>query len=267
MDPTTEPIDINANSGKPAFTAETPADLMVCPDCGKTFASAVGLGAHRRHSHGVAGPKATTVSPNSPRIRVQQPPSTAIDSHATARTDRADDRKKARDARAKMWSDQILKDLNPVLVATSTMFIGAPGEWLDLTVSDVTDLSPEDRKAFTAKKGFVGLGPVVIGDAKVLAPVWNPTLRTQLSLDEAQAKRLANAAAQFSDSPMGLALAGWFNSHQELIALGLAGITAGMYGWRLMSMKQAIGQVQTTLAQIQAAEAAAMGPMPQQAEG
>jgi len=39
-------------------TAKPTADALTCPECGRTFARAAALGAHRKLKHGVAGARA-----------------------------------------------------------------------------------------------------------------------------------------------------------------------------------------------------------------
>lgn len=50
-------------------TTATADVQLVCPDCGKTFARAASLGAHRRQAHGVAGSSANARQRRSPSGR------------------------------------------------------------------------------------------------------------------------------------------------------------------------------------------------------
>lgn len=128
--------------------------------------------------------------------------------------------------RTAQWTEYIIKDLNPLLLAGATAFTGVPEFWLDNVIMEA--VHPETGKHLV---------------------FWNPTLRTRLELSQKKAEKLAKAAAEFSVSPMGVALVTWVETHQFMIAVGAALVVAGQYGWTLMQTKAEVAQLKSIMNQ------------------
>jgi hypothetical protein len=130
------------------------------------------------------------------------------------------------------WSNWIIDDANPLLLKATQAYCGIPEFWLDNRVLQAID--PQTNKALI---------------------FWDPPLRSRLELSEKKAKTLAKAAAEFSVSPMGVAITTWVEAHQFIIAVGAALVVAGQYGWTLMQTKAEVTQVKAIVEQQQLAQA------------
>ena len=135
--------------------------------------------------------------------------------------------------RTETWKNWVIQDANPLLLKATQTWCAIPDHWLDGVV--LSGIDPNTNKALT---------------------FWDPPLRSRLELSEKKAKTLARAAAEFSVSPMGVAVVTWVESHQFMIAMGAAMWVAAQYGWVLMQTKAEVAQVlkiveQQTLAQMQ----------------
>lgn len=135
------------------------------------------------------------------------------------------------DLRSREWATWLQQDANPLLVKFSQNVIGAPDPWMNSVVARI----PVDGKEIV---------------------FWEPHLQDQLALTESECKSLAKAAAVFSTSPMGLAIAAWVKTNQQLIALAIAMYAAGKYGWRLMQLKAQVSMLKEQAEKAQAAMAA-----------
>jgi hypothetical protein len=62
----------------------TQAGGFTCPECGKTFARAASLGAHRRAAHGIAGAKAAARGSGRRRVTRRRAPTSATRRAGTA---------------------------------------------------------------------------------------------------------------------------------------------------------------------------------------
>jgi hypothetical protein len=134
--------------------------------------------------------------------------------------------------RTNQWKNWIYEDFNPLLVKYTSQFVGIPDNPPELAAQQVPNqflhgvvlaaIHPQTNKPIT---------------------FWDPPLYDRLSLDEKQAKKLAAAAAEFSVSPMGVAVVTWIETHQFMITMGAALIVAAQYGWTLMQTKAEVGQV------------------------
>jgi hypothetical protein len=144
--------------------------------------------------------------------------------------------------RTQQWTTFLTEDFNPLLVKFTGQWVGIPNDaWLDTVVMQAID--PATNKVMT---------------------FWEPSLRTRLELSEKKAKKLAAAAAEFSVSPMGVAVVTWVEMHQFMIAVGGALIVAAQYGWSLMQTKAEVAQLKKVWEEQQRAQIANMqqGKMP-----
>lgn len=105
---------------------------FVCPECGRSFDRAAGLGAHRSRAHGVAGSsksaagKRATGSSAGSRGRARRGGSTqATRARRTATAARNDDGGRGIDR------DQLLRSVFPDGVPPREDVIRAVGQWLD----------------------------------------------------------------------------------------------------------------------------------------
>lgn len=135
-----------------------------------------------------------------------------------------------RDAKVKertdQWTHWIIEDANPLLLKSTQTWCGIPEMWLDNKILSAID--PKTNKAIV---------------------FWDPPLRTRLELSEKKAKTLAKAAAEFSVSPMGVAIVAWVETHQFMISVGMAMWVAAQYGWVLMQTKAEVAQVKAIVEQ------------------
>lgn len=129
------------------------------------------------------------------------------------------------------WTHFVLDDFNPLLLKATQSWCNIPDYWLDNRILQAID--PATNKALI---------------------FWEPTLRTRLELSEKKAKTLAKAAAEFSVSPMGVAVVTWVETHQFMIAVGSALFVAAQYGWTLMQTKAEVAQVKNIVEQQQQAQ-------------
>jgi hypothetical protein len=130
------------------------------------------------------------------------------------------------------WKNWIYNDFNPLLVKYTSQFVGIPDNPPELIAQGVPNqflhgvvlaaINPQTNKPIT---------------------FWDPPLYDRLSLNEKQSKKLAAAAAEFSVSPMGVAVVAWIETHQFMITVGAALVVAAQYGWTLMQTKAEVGQV------------------------
>lgn len=261
---TAEPVGLTQShqgeDPRPATAISAPrlgADLT-CRVCGRDFAAskaanrAYALRAHERKEHGLRAREGATAPASV--LQLQRPPgpkrsetdlpaaggllASMADAEERTRAEDAERRRRVSLRRAE-WSKALRADVNPALVRFGASFIGAQELWLDLKPP------PE------MPRGGVGLAQVSGPDGKpTLVPIWNPPLRERLELSSSQADRLARAAAEFAETPTGLALLGWVDSHAGLIALGLAGYVAASYGFGLARMRVEVGQINKQLAVI-----------------
>jgi hypothetical protein len=126
------------------------------------------------------------------------------------------------------WSKYIYKDLNPMLFSGIKSYCAIPEGWEDGIVFE--GIHPETNK------------PIQL---------WNPSLRQRLTFSEKESEKLADAAARFSISPMGIAVTAWLESNAGLIALGMAAFVAAKFGWKVMQTKAEITQMKEIYAQQQ----------------
>jgi hypothetical protein len=134
--------------------------------------------------------------------------------------------------RTNQWKNWIYEDFNPLLVKYTSAFVGIPETPPELSAKGIPNpflhgtvlaaIHPQTNKPIT---------------------FWDPPLYDRLSLDEKQSKKLAAAAAEFSVSPMGVAIVTWIETHQFMITMGAALVVAAQYGWTLMQTKAEVGQV------------------------
>ncbi len=157
-------------------------------------------------------------APKTPAAKPKEP--TPISKASTSAVSQND---KMRLERTNQWTKFILNDANPFLFSAVSNYAGIPAEWADTVI-------------------FEGMGP----DGKVIK-LWDPSLRTRLTFSEGEAKRLAEAAARFSVSPMGQAIGLWIESNAGILALALAGFAAAKYGWRVMQTRTEVAQVKDML--------------------
>lgn len=138
--------------------------------------------------------------------------------------------------RTNQWKDWIYEDFNPLLVKYTSSFVGIPDTPPELAMKGIPN-------PFLHGKVLAGINP------QTNKPVtfWDPPLYDRLSLDEKQSKKLAAAAAEFSVSPMGVAVMTWIETHQFIITVGAALVVAAQYGWGLMQTKAEVGQVKAIL--------------------
>ena len=138
--------------------------------------------------------------------------------------------------RTEEWRTWIYEDFNPILVKYTSQFVGIPDTPPELAAQGIPNpflhgtvlaaIHPQTNKPIT---------------------FWDPPLYNRLSLDEKQSKKLAAAAAEFSVSPMGVAVMTWIETHQFMITVGAALVVAAQYGWMLMQTKAEIAQVKTII--------------------
>lgn len=134
--------------------------------------------------------------------------------------------------RKERWTKYIVDDLNPFLFTTTTQFCSIPPELMQPGLK-LQGQNPQTGEVIT---------------------VWDSsTLKEKLTFSEKDANKLAEAAARFSISPMGMAITAWIESNAGIIALGLAAWVAGRYGWRVMQVKQEVTQLKAVMEQQQQA--------------
>lgn len=131
------------------------------------------------------------------------------------------------------WAKYIYKDLNPLLFSGVKSFCDIPDGWEDQVVAEFQ--TPAQQKA--------GKGETT--------KLWEPSLRTRLTFSEKDSEKLADAAARFSVSPMGIAITAWLEANAGMIALGIACWIAGKYGFNVMKTKAEIAQFKEALQQQQ----------------
>jgi len=133
--------------------------------------------------------------------------------------------------RTEQWKTWIIEDANPLLLKATQTWCQIPDRWLDDKILSAID--PNTNKALV---------------------FWDPPLRSRLELSEKKAKTLAKAAAEFSVSPMGVAIVTWVETHQFIISVGAAMVVAAQYGWTLMQTKAEVAQVRNIVEQQQLAQ-------------
>lgn len=138
--------------------------------------------------------------------------------------------------RTLQWQHWIYEDFNPLLVKYTSSFVGIPDTPPELAMKGIPN-------PFLHGQVLAGIHP------QTNKPItfWDPPLYDRLSLDEKQSKKLAAAAAEFSVSPMGVAIMTWIETHQFMITVGAALVVAAQYGWTLMQTKAEVGQVKQIL--------------------
>jgi hypothetical protein len=134
------------------------------------------------------------------------------------------------------WSKWIVEDFNPLLVKYTAQFVGIPETPPELAAKGIPNpflhgvvlaaIHPQTNKPIT---------------------FWDPPLYDRLELSKKKADKLAAAAAEFSVSPMGVAVVAWIETHQFMITVGSALIVAAQYGWAIMQTKAEVGQVKQIL--------------------
>lgn len=135
--------------------------------------------------------------------------------------------------RAKEWGKWLYNDANPLLMKGTQQICQVPDDWMSGVV--VKLINPQNQKEIV---------------------FWDPPLEQRLKLSEKECNTLARAAAEFSISPMGMAIAAWVKANSQLIAMGSAMFVAGAYGWRLMQIRTEVAQLKELQAQRQQAEIA-----------
>jgi predicted RNA-binding Zn-ribbon protein involved in translation (DUF1610 family) len=97
---------------------------FTCPECGRTFARAAALGAHRRRAHGVVGATSNTRNRSGSRsARISQP-----QKPATTRGRRS---RSSAPGRQAVDRDALLRTLFPNGVPAREAVIRAANNWLD----------------------------------------------------------------------------------------------------------------------------------------
>lgn len=138
--------------------------------------------------------------------------------------------------RTQQWTQYIVEDFNPLLVKYTSTWIGIP-----------------DNPPSLALQPNPFLDGVILAaiDPRTNKPItfWDPPLRQRLELSNRKAEKLARAAAEFSVSPMGVAIVTWVETHQFMIAMGSALFVAAQYGWVLMQTKTEVGMVKEIVKQ------------------
>jgi hypothetical protein len=136
-----------------AAKAAPPTDTLTCPECGKTFTRAAGLGAHRKIAHGVAGASKNTAAKSastpasrkpgkagsSRRVRAAATPVNESGRTAAVRTTRtARPRRRVRaqaatsnGGAASVDRDALLRALFPQGIPPRQEVIGAVSDWLN----------------------------------------------------------------------------------------------------------------------------------------
>src|SRR5262245_23653723 len=111
----------SANKTKPA--SKTVTDAFTCPECGRTFARAAALGAHRKLKHGVAGASANAERNRASNSRRRtSTPSTRRRATTTAVTD---------GAAQGVDRDALLRTLFPNGIPPRQDVIAQVNAWLD----------------------------------------------------------------------------------------------------------------------------------------
>lgn len=126
-----------ARPGKQSAASDGSAGLT-CPECGRTFARAAGLGAHRRQAHGVAGSSARAASSGRGRRRSAAPRAQNARSRSAATGNRkrrgsADGRPRAQNTSGanSIDRDALLRTLFPNGVPAREEALRAVSKWLD----------------------------------------------------------------------------------------------------------------------------------------
>lgn len=135
------------------------------------------------------------------------------------------------ETREDRWANYLYRDFNPTLVSGVQMLAAIPDEWMDGPVAAIP--KPDGSGVIT---------------------LWEPALRTQLSLTRSQCHTIAKAGDKFAESPMGQALSAWLEANGQWIALLMALGVAGMYGWKVMAIRGQVGQLKVALEQLQTAQ-------------
>jgi hypothetical protein len=112
---------------------------LTCPECGRTFARAAGLGAHRRQAHGVAGTSARAAGSRRGRRRSAAPRAQNARSRSTATRNRrrggsAEGRPRAQNPSSGangIDRDALLRTLFPNGVPAREEALRAVSKWLD----------------------------------------------------------------------------------------------------------------------------------------
>jgi hypothetical protein len=118
-----------ASSGSSAQTAT--AGELVCPECGRTFARAAALGAHRRRAHGVAGQSAQARRSRKVRQSARASSSAGRGRPATATTASRSPRSTQTDGDGSIDRNALLKTLFPGGLPAREEVIRAATGWLD----------------------------------------------------------------------------------------------------------------------------------------
>ncbi|MFN2468040.1 MAG: C2H2-type zinc finger protein [Gaiellaceae bacterium] len=110
-----------ASTGAATGESGSQSGQFTCPECGRTFARAAALGAHRR-SHGVAGRKSSAKRAGRRR---------RTSSTRSAATTRATTRTSGTPPAAGVDRNALLRGVFPSGVPASTEALSAVGAWLD----------------------------------------------------------------------------------------------------------------------------------------
>jgi hypothetical protein len=224
-------VSADAPPVEPKRVGRPPVEA-ICDECGEDFtgkppSGPAALGLHKKRAHGTPGAKgpqpstATRVTSDSPRI---SPHIASKQARKSGRVDR--------------WTMAIYRDVNPALVKGVSTVAQIPPEWLDAKNVPVIMQTPD--------------GPAVVH-------MWQPTLRSRLTLDRDQSKAIAKGLAEFAETPTGMLLVTWFEAHAGIITLAGALWVAGKYGWSVMALRTEVAAVKGQMAeQVQAETQAAV---------
>jgi len=122
----------NRSTASAAADGSTDASF-VCPECGKTFARAQALGAHRSRTHGVAGTsRAARAASGKPRVAKSGATRTRGGTSRSGSSQASNGRRRSpRPGSARVDRDQLLSVLFPNGVPAKASVITALAPWLD----------------------------------------------------------------------------------------------------------------------------------------
>ena len=113
--------------------SKSQSEQFQCPECGRTFARAAALGAHRRRAHGVVGATTQARAKRGARSRTTSASTTAV--RASAASSAANGRRTSRAARraseSQLDRDALLQRIFPGGVPAREAVIRAANAWLD----------------------------------------------------------------------------------------------------------------------------------------
>ena len=121
-----------ASKTKTVSTPGSKTEQFTCPECGRTFARAAALGAHRRQAHGVAG--ATTRAKSNPVSRRGRTRAAATKTAGTARRPNRSiggRGSRAQAPTAAISRNTLLKTLFPQGIPPRDDVIHSVNSWLD----------------------------------------------------------------------------------------------------------------------------------------